>query len=190
MQRYKRFVIIASVFLYFSSTLLIFDSYQSEYQNKLLTLHPLTEKADIMRDNPNEQLPVVDESGNILGAVTRGHAHDGSKILHPAGPSSCIQQPWRSLSSAPSRLEGYSAGEVGHRCRRTYRPRRECRRPSGVRSARNSASPISLLRASATTSLRVSASVSSSMSTAVSTIATSVRAPRNSMAVVFGRPMR
>lgn len=36
-----------------------------------------------MRDNPNEQLPVVDESGNILGAVTRGHAHDGSKILHP-----------------------------------------------------------------------------------------------------------
>ena len=46
-------------------------------------MHPLTEKADIMRDNPNEQLPVVDESGNILGAVTRGHAHDGSKILHP-----------------------------------------------------------------------------------------------------------
>ena len=36
-----------------------------------------------MRDNPNEQLPVVDENGNIIGAVTRGHAHDGSKILHP-----------------------------------------------------------------------------------------------------------
>ena len=36
-----------------------------------------------MRDNPNEQLPVVDESGNILGAVARDHAHDGSKILHP-----------------------------------------------------------------------------------------------------------
>lgn len=36
-----------------------------------------------MRDNPNEQLPVVDENGNILGAITRGHAHDGSKILHP-----------------------------------------------------------------------------------------------------------
>lgn len=46
-------------------------------------MHPLTEKADIMRDNPNEQLPVVDESGNILGAVARGHAHDGSKVLHP-----------------------------------------------------------------------------------------------------------
>lgn len=36
-----------------------------------------------MKDNPNEQLPVVDENGNILGAITRGHAHDGSKILHP-----------------------------------------------------------------------------------------------------------
>lgn len=36
-----------------------------------------------MRDNPDEQFPVVDEDGNILGAVSRGHAHDGSKILHP-----------------------------------------------------------------------------------------------------------
>lgn len=36
-----------------------------------------------MRDNPNEQLPVVDQDGNILGAITRGHAHDGSKVLHP-----------------------------------------------------------------------------------------------------------
>ncbi|MDD6379674.1 MAG: NUDIX domain-containing protein [Prevotella sp.] len=36
-----------------------------------------------MRDNPNELFPVVDENGNILGQVTRGHAHDGSKILHP-----------------------------------------------------------------------------------------------------------
>ena len=36
-----------------------------------------------MRDNPNEQFPIVDWDGNILGAVSRGHAHDGSKILHP-----------------------------------------------------------------------------------------------------------
>lgn len=36
-----------------------------------------------MRDNPDEQFPIVDENGNILGAVSRGHAHDGSKILHP-----------------------------------------------------------------------------------------------------------
>lgn len=36
-----------------------------------------------MRDNPNEMFPIVDENGNILGSMTRGHAHDGSKILHP-----------------------------------------------------------------------------------------------------------
>lgn len=36
-----------------------------------------------MKDNPNEIFPIVDEDGNILGQVTRGHAHDRSKILHP-----------------------------------------------------------------------------------------------------------
>ena len=36
-----------------------------------------------MKDNKDEQFPVVDEMGNILGAISRGHAHDGSKILHP-----------------------------------------------------------------------------------------------------------
>ena len=35
-----------------------------------------------MIDNKNEEFPIVDEMGNILGAVTSGHAHDGSKILH------------------------------------------------------------------------------------------------------------
>ena len=37
----------------------------------------------MMTDNKNEEFPIVDEMGNILGAITRGHAHDGSKILHP-----------------------------------------------------------------------------------------------------------
>ena len=36
-----------------------------------------------MIDNKDEQFPVVDEMGNILGAISRGHAHDGCKILHP-----------------------------------------------------------------------------------------------------------
>ena len=36
-----------------------------------------------MKDNKDEQFPVVDEMGNIVGAISRGHAHDGSKILHP-----------------------------------------------------------------------------------------------------------
>lgn len=34
-------------------------------------------------DNNQELFPVVDEDGNILGSVSRGEAHSGSKILHP-----------------------------------------------------------------------------------------------------------
>lgn len=34
-------------------------------------------------DNKQELFPAVDEDGNILGSVTRGEAHGGSKILHP-----------------------------------------------------------------------------------------------------------
>ena len=34
-------------------------------------------------DNQNELFPIVDERGNILGSVSRAHAHDGTKILHP-----------------------------------------------------------------------------------------------------------
>ncbi len=44
-------------------------------------------------DNKNEEFPIVDEMGNILGAVTRGHAHDGSKIIASGCSSACIQQP-------------------------------------------------------------------------------------------------
>lgn len=36
-----------------------------------------------MVDNKEERFPVVDELGNILGAISRGHAHDGCKVLHP-----------------------------------------------------------------------------------------------------------
>lgn len=36
-----------------------------------------------MIDNKDEQFPIVDAEGNILGAISRGHAHDGCKILHP-----------------------------------------------------------------------------------------------------------
>lgn len=37
----------------------------------------------MMRDNREEMFPVVDEDGNILGAVSRGEAHGGSMALHP-----------------------------------------------------------------------------------------------------------
>ena len=36
-----------------------------------------------MIDNNDEMFPLVDEQGNIIGAITRGEAHDGSKKLHP-----------------------------------------------------------------------------------------------------------
>ena len=34
-------------------------------------------------DNQEELFPVVDEQGNILGCITRGEAHSGTKTLHP-----------------------------------------------------------------------------------------------------------
>ncbi len=34
-------------------------------------------------DNKKELLPVVDENGNVIGSISRGEAHDGSKVLHP-----------------------------------------------------------------------------------------------------------
>lgn len=36
-----------------------------------------------MQDNKNELFPIVDELGNVTGMISRGHAHDGSKVLHP-----------------------------------------------------------------------------------------------------------
>lgn len=34
-------------------------------------------------DNNSEVFPIVDEQGNLTGSATRGHCHDGSKLLHP-----------------------------------------------------------------------------------------------------------
>lgn len=34
-------------------------------------------------DNQSEMFPIVDEEGNILGAISRGEAHNGTKVLHP-----------------------------------------------------------------------------------------------------------
>lgn len=36
-----------------------------------------------MKDNSEEMFPIVDESGMIVGAATRGECHGGSKLLHP-----------------------------------------------------------------------------------------------------------
>ena len=34
-------------------------------------------------DNQKELFPIVDQEGHVIGHITRGQAHDGSKILHP-----------------------------------------------------------------------------------------------------------
>ena len=34
-------------------------------------------------DNQKELFPVVDKDGNVLGSISRGKAHDGTKVLHP-----------------------------------------------------------------------------------------------------------
>lgn len=34
-------------------------------------------------DNKNELLPIVDSNGNVVGSMTRGEAHSGTKRLHP-----------------------------------------------------------------------------------------------------------
>lgn len=36
-----------------------------------------------MKDNNEEMFPAVDENGNIIGAISRGEAHNGTKTLHP-----------------------------------------------------------------------------------------------------------
>ena len=36
-----------------------------------------------MKDNNNEMFPQVTPDGEIIGAITRGEAHSGSKLLHP-----------------------------------------------------------------------------------------------------------
>lgn len=34
-------------------------------------------------DNKNELFPIVDETGKVIGSISRGEAHNGSRVLHP-----------------------------------------------------------------------------------------------------------
>lgn len=36
-----------------------------------------------MMDNKEELFPIVDAEGNVIGKITRGEAHNGSRVLHP-----------------------------------------------------------------------------------------------------------
>ena len=71
-------------------------------------------------DNKQELFPVVDEDGNILGSVSRGEAHSGSKILHPVihlhlfnsrGELYLQQRPdWKDIQ--PSRWDTATGGHI------------------------------------------------------------------------------
>ena len=71
-------------------------------------------------DNKQELCPVVDEDGNILGSVSRGEAHSGSKILHPVvhlhlfnsrGELYLQQRPdWKDIQ--PSRRDTATGGHI------------------------------------------------------------------------------
>ena len=71
-------------------------------------------------DNKQELFPVVDEDGNILGSVSRGEAHSGSKILHPVvhlhlfnsrGELYLQQRPdWKDIQ--PSRCDTATGGHI------------------------------------------------------------------------------
>lgn len=43
----------------------------------------MTKQVLITEDNGAEMFPEVDENGNIIGAISRGEAHSGTKRLHP-----------------------------------------------------------------------------------------------------------
>lgn len=73
-------------------------------------------------DNEVEQFPVVDEHGNILGAISRGHAHDGCKILHPVVHLHVFNSRGELYLQHRPILEGYSARQVGYGLWRACRP--------------------------------------------------------------------
>lgn len=41
------------------------------------------EQKQMPHDNSDELLPLVDETGQVIGSATRGKCHDGSRLLHP-----------------------------------------------------------------------------------------------------------
>lgn len=72
-------------------------------------------------DNEREMLPQVDEQGNVVGAMTRGEAHGGSRRLHPVvhlhllnsrGELYLQKRPaWKDIQ--PGRWDTATGGHVG-----------------------------------------------------------------------------
>ena len=79
-----------------------------------------------MIDNKNEEFPIVDEMGNILGAVTRGHAHDGSKILHPVVHLHVFNSRGDLYLQHRPAWKDIQPDKLGYSLRRSCRFRRKC----------------------------------------------------------------
>lgn len=72
-------------------------------------------------DNKEEQFPIVDENGRILGSIPRGEAHGGSMALHPvvhlhlfnsSGELYLQKRPaWKDIQ--PGRWDTATGGHVG-----------------------------------------------------------------------------